>query len=404
MAQNPPRIAILGAGPIGLEAALAAAERGWPFTVYEAAPEVAGHVREWGHVRLFTPWDMNVSGRMRAALRRGGREAPEGAGLPTGHEIADELYAPVSELPEVQPSVRLSTRVRAVGRDGLLKHDFIGSPERSARPFRLLLADRDGRERIEHADAVLDCTGTWGNPNSLGDGGIPAPGEEELASRIVRRLPDFAAEPATWAGRRVLLTGAGHSAQTAARALAQFARKAPGTEVVWAVRSQDPTWFAVDADPLPERAALTSAARELAGGASGAVDVRLGSVTEALAGVGERVRVTLRNGGPDDVWVDRILALNGGVGDFTLYRQLQVHECYATAGPMALAAALLGAAGAGGDCLAMPTPGPDTLRNPEPGFFLLGAKSYGRNSQFLLRNGWEQVDGVFGLLEEERPA
>ena len=70
MFQSPPRIAILGAGPIGLEAALAAAERGWPFTVYECADAVAGHVRQWGHVRVFTPWDMNVSDRMRAALER----------------------------------------------------------------------------------------------------------------------------------------------------------------------------------------------------------------------------------------------------------------------------------------------------------------------------------------------
>ena len=51
------RIAILGAGPIGLEAALAAAERGMPFTLYEAAPRGGRHVRDWGHVRLFTPWD-----------------------------------------------------------------------------------------------------------------------------------------------------------------------------------------------------------------------------------------------------------------------------------------------------------------------------------------------------------
>jgi hypothetical protein len=97
------------------------------------------------------------------------------------------------------------------------------------------------------------------------------------------------------------------------------------------------------------------------------------------------------------VVVDRVLALNGGVGDFTLYRQLQVHECYATAGPMKLAAALLGAAG--GDCLTQESHGPDTLRNPEPGFFIVGAKSYGRNSQFLLRIGWSQVDDVFALLD-----
>ncbi|HEX2085380.1 MAG TPA: NAD(P)-binding protein [Solirubrobacteraceae bacterium] len=388
-----PRLAILGAGPTGLEAALAAAERGWPFTVYEAAPEVAGHVRDWGHARMFTPWSMNVSPRARRAL---GDAAPGGDALPAGDDLADRVLDPVAALPQVAPRLRLGARVAAVGREGLLKHEEIAAPARTAHPFRLLV-EQDGAERVERADVVLDCTGTYGNPNALGDGGIPAPGERALAHRIERRLPDVAAAPREWAGRTILLTGAGHSAQTAARALARLAREAPGTEVVWAVRSGDPTWFAVDGDPLAARRSLTVAARELAAGASGAVDVRLGRVTEALREEGGRLAVTLRNGTPEEVRVDRVLALNGGVGDHTLYRQLQVHECYATAAPMRLSAALLGA-GAGGDCLAQPSLGPDVLVSPEPGFFILGAKSYGRNSQFLMRTGWEQVDDVVSLL------
>ena len=43
-------------------------------------------------------------------------------------------------------------------------------------------------------------------------------------------------------------------------------------------------------------------------------------------------------------------------------------------------------------------PGPETLRNPEPNFYILGAKSFGRNSQFLLRLGFEQVRDVFTLI------
>src|SRR4051794_209358 len=82
-----PRVAILGAGPGGLEAARPAAERGWAFTVFEAADRPGGNVRDWGHVRLFTPWDMNVSDRMRRALP----EAPAGPGLPTGAELAERL-------------------------------------------------------------------------------------------------------------------------------------------------------------------------------------------------------------------------------------------------------------------------------------------------------------------------
>ena len=79
-----------------------------------------------------------------------------------------------------------------------------------------------------------------------------------------------------------------------------------------------------------------------------------------------------------------------------MYRQLQVHECYATCGPIKLSAALLGAGGA--DCLTQSSHGADTLVNPEPGFCILGIKSYGRNNTFLMRVGWEQVGEVFGLL------
>ncbi len=390
-----PDIAILGAGPIGLEAALAAAQRGHDFTVYEAAAGVGGHVRSWGHVRTFTPWSMNVSPRMRAAVP----DAPAGAVLPTGDELADGLLEPVAALPELAGHIRLATRVQAVGREGLLKHEAIGDPRRAARPFRLLVTRPDGRERIDHADVVIDATGTYGTPNRLGDGGIDAVNERAFEDRIERYVPRFRSHPGLWAGRTILLTGSGHSAQTAARELARFARDAPGTQVVWAVRSAAPDWGTVQDDPLPERAALNAAAAALAGGASEHVTLRPGCVTEALHGRDGRIAVTLRNGAPDELEVDRVLALNGGVGDHRLYRQLQVHECYATSGPMNLAAALLGEGGA--DCLAVASHGPDTLRNPEPGFFILGAKSYGRNSRFLLRTGWQQVDDVFESLIEQ---
>lgn len=395
MTAKPPHVAILGAGPIGLEAALAAAAAGMPFTVYEQADAPGAAVAEWGHVRLFSPWDLDVSPRQRRALEAAGAEVPAGSACPTGRELVDRVLAPIAALTEVAPHLSLGTRVVAVGREGLIKHREIASAARAARPFRLLVADAAG-ERVEHADVVLDCTGTWRQPNSLGDGGIPAVGESALDGEIRRHLPDFAAEAGEWAGRTIFLAGSGHSAQTAVCALAELAATRPGTRVVWAVN--DPLPPAIEDDPLPDRARLARRAGELAEGLSAAVEAVPGGRVDRLGRNGQGIHVTVQrpDGRHEEVLADRILSLTGYVGDHALHRQLQVHQCYATEGPMKLSAALLGAAG--GDCLAQGGHGVDTLKNPEPGFFLLGSKSYGRNNTFLMRAGWQQVDEVFGDL------
>ncbi|HEV8629367.1 MAG TPA: flavoprotein [Thermoanaerobaculia bacterium] len=394
-----PHLAILGAGPIGLEAALGAADAGLSFTLYEAGAEPASHLADWGHVRLFTPWDLSVSPRQRRQLEAAGKPAPTGGDCPTGDELRRRVLLPLAGSPAVAPRLRLGARLRAVGRQGLLKHEEIATAARGGRPFRLLVDER-GEERIELADRVLDCTGTWGHPNTLGDGGIPAPGEERLAGRISHHIPDVAREGAEWAGRSILLVGAGHSAQTAARDLAALAIGAPGTRVLWALRDEQPGFGAVVDDPLPARAALAATAAELLGGASPAVWAYRGVAVERLAERDGKLVVTLRKvaGEPQEVIVDRVLALTGAVGDHALYRQLQVHECYATSGPMKLSAALFASTGGGGDCLAQTTHGVDNLKSPEPGFFLLGVKSYGRNNSFLLRVGWGQVAEVMAEL------
>src|SRR5205807_2041350 len=82
--------------------------------------------------------------------------------------------------------------------------------------------------------------------------------------------------------------------------------------------------------------------------------------------------------------------------DTGIYRELQARECYARLGPASLSTALIRqtrADAAGGALLPA-----SALSQPEPSFFILGAKSYGRNSQFLLRTGFEQLRQVFSLI------
>lgn len=399
-----PHLAILGAGPTGIDAALAATDAGLPFTLYEAGDQVAAYLRQWGHVRLFSPWDLDVSPRIRQALERLGTWAPHGSDCPTGDDLVNRVFQPLAECPAIAPSLRLNCRVTAIGREGLLKHQAIGDPARGQHPFRLLVRQADDGVQADSADVVLDCTGTYGQPNPTGDGGIPAPGEEDLGDRIVRMIPDFAVDTESWAGSRILLVGAGHSAQTAITDLASLAQSHPGTEIVWAIRRPRAEWPLTENDPLPGRADLVRAAQALAQGTSEHVQCLTGVVVESIATDGDKLRVDLRShdGHRRSETVDKIVSLTGFSGDHLLYRQLQVHECWATSGPMKLAASLLAESSA--NCLDQTCQGVETLLNPEPDFFILGSKSYGRNSTFLMRVGWQQVDEVFTLLRRRPPA
>ena len=285
----------------------------------------------------------------------------------------------------------------AIGRDRLLKSDLIGG-DRGSHPFRLLVR-REGEASIVTADAVIDCSGTWRHANPLGNGGIPAPGEAAATDAIRYRLDDIlGVDRSRYVGQRVLVVGAGHSAATALDRL----RSLDDTKVLWVRRGFGPSPYSIHADdPLPERDRMNRLGNRIAAGGEDGIEVREGAVIERLeSGPAGTVKVHLNvRGETEVVETDTILALVGYRPDRDLYRELQIHECWATMGPMKLAASLLASDSA--DCLAQTSAGPETLTSPEPGFFILGAKSYGKNVNFLIRLGLEQIRDVFTLLEDD---
>jgi hypothetical protein len=238
----------------------------------------------------------------------------------------------------------------------------------------------------------------------MGDGGIPAVGELAAAGQISYTLDDILGERrGHYAGKTVLVVGGGYSAATTVCALAALAEAHPETWVIWLARMTGTQPIRrVHNDPLRERDRLAVRANTLATRADGNVEFHPHATVQAVEVLGpdKGFRVTALVGKALRTWeVDRIVANVGYSPDSTLYRELQVHECYATLGPMKLAAVLLGAAV--NDCLQQTSHGPDALRNPEPNFYILGAKSYGRNSHFLLRSGFEQVRDVMTLIKRD---
>ena len=92
---NPLEIAIIGAGPIGLEAAIYASALGHRPTVYERF-EAGANIRRWGFLRLFSPWKLNTSPLGLAALEAQGLPIPQMEEYPGGGEYCDRYLAPLA--------------------------------------------------------------------------------------------------------------------------------------------------------------------------------------------------------------------------------------------------------------------------------------------------------------------
>src|SRR5262245_7156378 len=117
---DPPRLAILGAGPVGIEAALYAASLKLPFRVYERG-KVGDSVRRWGHVKLFTPFGMNSTPLGRATL---GEKRPADADLMTGREHLAAYLEPLARSAPLAGKVETETTVLSIGRKGYLKGEY----------------------------------------------------------------------------------------------------------------------------------------------------------------------------------------------------------------------------------------------------------------------------------------
>ena len=70
-------VIIVGAGPIGLAAAAHVLERDLTPLVLESGEHIAASIRDWGHTRLFSPWQYNIDDAARRLLDTTGRAAPD---------------------------------------------------------------------------------------------------------------------------------------------------------------------------------------------------------------------------------------------------------------------------------------------------------------------------------------
>ncbi|MBW6439205.1 NAD(P)-binding domain-containing protein [Actinoplanes hulinensis] len=379
-------VVVIGAGPVGLAAAANLAERGLPFLVLEAGDGPAAAVRDWGHVRLFSPWRYNIDPAAARLLDDSGWVRPDDDKLPTGAQLAADYLQPFADLPAVKPHVRYRARVVAVTRLGL---DRVRTLGRERAPYLVRLDDGDDIL----AQAVIDASGTWTVPNVLGASGIPAHGENRASAYVDSALPDvLGRDRDRFAGKRTLVVGAGHSAANTLLALADLAAQAPGTTVGWAIRATSParTYGGESADALPARGAIGSRLRAHVD--NGTITLHTGFSVQSINIAGDEVHIS---DGQRTVTADRIVSATGFRPDHTITGELRLDLDPILGSTRALAPLIDPNEHS---CGTVPPHGIDELTHPEPGYFAIGVKSYGRAPTFLLATGYEQARSVVAAL------
>lgn len=388
-------VAVLGAGPVGLAAAAQLIERRIPFFVLVAASRVGANLVDYGHVRLFSPWQYNIDPAMARLLRPTGWQAAPAEDLPLAAEVVSKVLEPFARLAQVADVLHLGTQVMSVAREGF---DKVRSAGRDHVPF-VIRACRNGQTIEFRARAVIDATGTWNTPNPVGASGLPALGEREASRHIYYGIPDVLGHHRSrYAGKRTLVVGAGHSAANALLLLADLATEAPGTRLIWSVRSSQLSrvFGGGDADALPARGELGTSLRRLRD--RGGLELWSGFRITEIRPLGDKLAVI----GLDDSGktqrienVEEIICATGQRPDLTLTSELRVKvdpvlESSAALGPL-IDPNLH-------SCGTVRPHGHRELSHPEQGLYTVGVKSYGRAPTFLMATGFEQARSVVAAI------
>ena len=378
---------VIGAGPSG-SPPRPAGRRRMPYRPRGRPPRGAS-MRQWGHVRLFSPWSLDIDPDAAALLRDRDWAQPNLIDHPTGAELVERYLDPLAAHPSIDPHLRLGATVTAITRRGRSRLDN----DRSDSPF-IVRYVQGGTEHELTATAVIDASGTWTSPNPLGAAGVPALGEAAVADHITSGIPDVAgADRQRFAGKRVAVTGSGTPPPTSCSTSPGSPPPNPRPPSPGCCAGPTPpaSWAAAPRMSCPSavasgRPSITSWPKVSSGSSATS-----GRTASTRTDDGVTVADADREVGP----FDEIIVATGLRPDLGPLRELRFDLDEIVEAPRALAPLIDPNVHS---CGSVPPHGYAELSHPEPGFFIVGMKSYGRAPTFLLRTGYEQVRSVVAAL------
>lgn len=400
MQNNNLPIAVIGGGAVGLAAAAHLARRNMPFLLFEAGNSVGQNFLSWQHVRVFSPWRYNIDKAAEALLLETDWNAPDKEALPTGKELVEDYFVPLSKHPAIAPNVHLNSKVLSIGRKGLDKMKTAG---REKKPFSIKV-NENGTIKYYEAKGIIDATGTWNQPNPIGSGGVFAEGEQELKDHIFYGIPNVKTETLDrYKNKNILVVGGGHSAINALLDLADVQNDFPKTQLNWVLRKKDisTVYGGKEDDALEARGKLGIRIEKLVNSGKLSIYTPFHILKLTKNGSGIQVEGDLNGQSETILKIDEIISNTGSRPDLDMIREIRIDLDASLESVFDLADLIDPNIHS---CGTVRPHGEKELRHPEKDFYIVGSKSYGRAPTFLMATGYEQVRSVIAYLDGDTEA
>jgi hypothetical protein len=393
---TPATVAILGGGPVGIEAALYARFLGYYVILFDAR-RVGSRLTRWGDQLLPVTWGEATSSLGLAAL-----EAQEMLdGLPSSdaavscRDYVEKYLTPVAKSDLIIESVQINSPVISISRAHWPKGQPASIETRAEDEFRILVRSQVRGEYTQLADIVLDCTGESRVAAGIGPGGGQAIGQVANNGSFEVGIRDpLDKDRDKFVGKQTVMFGADVAACRNATQFAKLVAEHAGTKLTWIVpQGIKPTEWLKPAAELSADLAI-DVQRMLAGDVPGVVTIEAWGAEAVARDASGKWQLNLLVGDEEtlDVTSDVVLVTETGA-NWGFADGLNLELC-PTRSLTDSATKWLDSQPAEGEL----TVSLDSILTTEPHYYVLGRKSVGGLRRFSFAHARQQIRQAFALI------
>lgn len=242
--ESPATIAVIGAGPVGIEAALYARFLGYFVSIFESR-RVGHRMLDWHHRKLAVNVGACTTPLGIAAIKAQdpAYQIPERETIWSGKEYAESYLLPLAKTDLLFDDIHFLSPITNISRLRTNRDQPVELQERCNDEFRLVVEGRHRGTWTARADIVIDCRGHYQTSDGIGPGGGEAIGETSCrGSFLAHSVLDRKFESKQILGKHICITGVGARACQFVNEYLDWYQANSGGRLTWIVPADHDYW------------------------------------------------------------------------------------------------------------------------------------------------------------------